>query len=186
MPDWWPLGVLLAAGSLWACSAGFRALAAALNVMYAVSDRRSAVTSLGLSLILALAAAGAWLIAWALMQTFATAIVPILLLGGFGLSALVYKVIPCDRRPFRAIVPGAVCATIAWCVFSFGFDFVLNEFGRFLLDPLYGWFTGLFALLMYVYWSAYILLLGAEVNHVIESMGMPRGAQVRGDYAQSS
>jgi membrane protein len=171
MPGWWLLGVLLAAGALWACSTGFRSLATALNVVYEVTDHRSPVASLGLSLILALTGAVVWLVEWALMQVAAWAFVPILLLGGFGLSAMIYKVVPHDRRPLRAIVPGALCATLAWCVFSFGFDFVLNQFGGFLLDPLYGWFTGLFALLMYVYWSTCILLLGAELNHVIEVSG---------------
>jgi Virulence factor BrkB len=59
-------------------------------------------------------------------------------------------------------------ATGSWFVFSFAFAFVLNKFGGCLVDPLYGWFTGVIAVLLYVYWSAYILLLGAEVNHAIE------------------
>jgi membrane protein len=171
MPDWWLLGVLLAAGSLWACSAAFRALGTALNVVYDVTERRPPVVSVVLSLVLALAVAVAWLLEWMLTQVLSSALVPILLLGGFVLSAMVYGAVPCDRRPFRAIAPGALCAALMWCAFTFGFDFVLNEFGAFLLDPLYGWFTGLFALLIYVYWTAYILLLGAELNHVIEVSG---------------
>jgi uncharacterized BrkB/YihY/UPF0761 family membrane protein len=49
------------------------------------------------------------------------------------------------------------------------FEFVMNSFGQFLVDPLYGWFTGLFGLVLYLYWSAYIFLVGAEVNHAIEA-----------------
>jgi uncharacterized BrkB/YihY/UPF0761 family membrane protein len=53
------------------------------------------------------------------------------------------------------------------------FEFVMNRFGEFLVDPLYGWFTGLFGLVLYLYWSAYIFLVGAEVNHAIEANGHP-------------
>ncbi|MBV9172463.1 MAG: YihY/virulence factor BrkB family protein [Chloroflexi bacterium] len=92
-----------------------------------------------------------------------------MLLGAFVFCATVYRLVPCDRRAFRAIVPGAVCAAACWFVFSLVFEFVMNRFGQFLVDPLYGWFTGLFGLVLYLYWSAYIFLVGAEVNHAIEA-----------------
>jgi membrane protein len=184
VPDWWPLGVLLALGSLWACSAAFRALTTALNVMYDANDDRPLVVGLGMSVILALASVATWLIMFVCVRTLSAAVVgltgqpsgpswtvtsaAVMLLGAFGLSVALFTVVPCDRRPFRAIVPGAVCTATVWLVFSLAFAFVLNEFGQFLVDPLYGWFSGLFALLLYLYWSAYILLIGAELNHAIE------------------
>jgi uncharacterized BrkB/YihY/UPF0761 family membrane protein len=51
---------------------------------------------------------------------------------------------------------------------------VLNRFGPVLVDPLYGWFTGLIVLLLYLYWSSLILLVGAEINRVIEANGAGR------------
>jgi uncharacterized BrkB/YihY/UPF0761 family membrane protein len=44
----------------------------------------------------------------------------------------------------------------------------LNQFAVFLVSPLYGWFTGLIILLMYLYWSSVIILIGAEINRVVE------------------
>jgi uncharacterized BrkB/YihY/UPF0761 family membrane protein len=55
---------------------------------------------------------------------------------------------------------------------------VLNQFGTFLVDPLYGWFTGLIVLLLYLYWSSLILLVGAEINRVVDANGVG-GARVR-------
>jgi membrane protein len=182
VPDWWLLGVLLAAGALWACSALFRAVTLALNVMYDVRNDRSVWAGLAVSVLFALGSAAAWLILFVLGETLTAAAgvsdaargpiwAMVMLLGAFVFCASVYRLVPSDRRAFRAIVPGAVWAAATWFVFSMIFDFVMNRFGQFLVDPLYGWFTGLFALVLYLHWSAYIFLLGAEVNHAIEANG---------------
>ena len=39
---------------------------------------------------------------------------------------------------------------------------------------MYGWFTGVFALLLYLYWASFILLLGGAVNNAIETYGDER------------
>src|SRR5579864_7119132 len=51
--DWWLLGVLLAAGSLWASSALFRAVTLALDVMYEAHDDRSFVAGVSVSVLFA-------------------------------------------------------------------------------------------------------------------------------------
>ena len=76
-----------------------------------------------------------------------------------------------QNRPVRAIAPGAAVATLAIAAFSLGFAWVINVFGPVLVDPMYGWFTGVFALLLYLYWASFILLLGGEVNNAIEKYG---------------
>ena len=183
VPDWWLLGAFLAAGSLWACSAVFRAVASALNVMYEARDDRSPVRGLAISVVFAIGAAATWLIVFVLGEMLTTAAASasssavgliwavVIFLGAVGFCAGVYRLVPCDRRGFRAILPGALCAAACWFVFSLIFAFVMNAFGQFLVDPLYGWFAGLFSLVLYLYWSANIFLVGAEVNHAIEAYG---------------
>jgi membrane protein len=83
--------------------------------------------------------------------------------------ALIYYFAPNVKRPIRSVSPGAASATLARLVFSVAFSWVMDRFGAILVDPLYGWFTGLIVLLLYLYWSAFILLVGADVNHVIEA-----------------
>jgi membrane protein len=93
----------------------------------------------------------------------------ILVASAFLGFALTYYLAPDVKRPIRSVSPGALGATAAWVLFTIVFSGVLNRFGTLLIDPLYGWFTGLIVLLLYLYWSSLILLVGAEVNHVIEA-----------------
>jgi membrane protein len=187
LPDMWLLSGLLAVGALWASSAVFRAVAAAMNVMYEAREDRSLLAQLALSIGLSLASAVLVLVAFGVVQILAQPLAALsgaafggiwtvvqwaLLIGiAWAAFAATYLFTPCVKRPIRAITPGAALATLAAVLFSFGFAFVVNVFGAILVDPLYGWFTGVFALLLYLYWISFIVLLGAEVNHVIEVHG---------------
>jgi membrane protein len=194
-PGW--LSVLLALGSLWAVSAVFRAVAAAMNVMYESAERRPFWRQVGLSLMLSVVAASLMLAAVVLILVGArigAAVSQNLHLGlpidliwstvqwlmlvvcAFGAFALMYYCGPDVRRPIRAVGPGALAATLAWLVFSVLFSGVLDRFGAFLVDPLYGWFAGIIVLLLYLYWSAFIFLVGAEVNCVVEMHRAGRSA----------
>jgi membrane protein len=187
MPEVWLLSALLAVGALWACSAAFRAVKAAMDVMYETNDDHPVLVQLALSIVWSMATAGLVLAAFALIQVASRSLASVvdapfqliwnlvkwtMLLGSaFVAFAATYAFVPSVRRPIRAIIPGAAFATFASALFSLGFAFVFNVFGGILVDPLYGWFTGVFALLLYLYWASFILLLGAEVNHAIEVHG---------------
>ena len=187
LPPQWVLGSLLGLGALWASSAGFRAVAVAMNVIYETPDDRPLVGQIGASLLLSLLSAALLLAAFALVQVTAHVLASVvnapaqqlwnilkwvvLIACAFVALTATYAVVPQVRRPVRAIAPGAAFATVAIAVFSACFALVINVFGPVLVDPLYGWFTGVFALLLYLYWAAFILLLGGEVNHAIEAYG---------------
>jgi membrane protein len=189
------LNVVLAVGSLWAVSAVFRAVTAAMNVMYECTDRRPLWARFGLSIVLSLLTAGLFLSAVVLILagSRATAAVAgtvhtgisfaaiwtavqwiILGLCAFLGFALTYYVAPDVQRPIRSVSPGALGATAAWLLFTLLFSGLVNQFGSVLVDPLYGWFTGLIVLLLYLYWSSLILLVGAEINRVVETNGVGR------------
>jgi membrane protein len=187
IPEMWLLSALLALGALWACSAAFRAVKGAMNVMYDTSEDRPMLAQLALSMVWSVATAALVLVAFALVQaashslaSFVAApfdviwnLVKWTMLTGsaFVAFAATYAFVPSVRRPIRAITPGAAFGTCALGLFSAGFAFVFNVFGDILVDPLYGWFTGVFSLLLYLYWASFILLVGAEVNHAIEGRG---------------
>jgi membrane protein len=199
IPDVWLLSVLLAAGALWACSAAFRAVAAAMNVIYETRDDRPLLAQLALSVVLSLATAVLFLVALVLVEATSHALGEVvdapfyliwnpvkwtvLMASAFVGFAATYAFVPRVKRPIRAVIPGAAFATCASVLFSLGFAFVFNVFGSVLVDPLYGWFTGLFALLLYLYWASFILLVGAEVNHAIEAHGGPADSE-RPEYAR--
>jgi membrane protein len=183
------LSICLALGSLWAVSFVGRAIVQAVNRMYEVEDRRPAwqrfllpllfslgaallfiaalaflvfgsSMSVGVGSLLGSGAAGWWV--WSILRW------PLLVLLAFLGFGVTYYFAPDVevRAPFISI--GAALATGAWIIFSVGFSLVLNSFAQFLISPLYGWFTGLIVLLMYLYWSSVILLFGVEINRVIK------------------
>ncbi len=90
----------------------------------------------------------------------------LLLLFNIGLSAL-YRYAPHRRSAqWRWVTPGSLFATLLWIAASYGFSIYLNEFASY--NKTYGSVGGIIILLMWLYLSAYIILIGAEVNSSIE------------------
>jgi membrane protein len=79
--------------------------------------------------------------------------------------SIVYWAIPNVSQPYRLITPGAVLAVIVWVVASLSFSFYLANFANY--SVIYGSLGAAFALLLYFYVSAAVLLFGAEVNEAI-------------------
>ena len=79
--------------------------------------------------------------------------------------SVVYRFIPDADRSFWAVTPGAAFAVIAWPIASLGFSFYLSNFaGRGLTYGSLGTAVGL---LVFLYISAWIVLLGAEINEAV-------------------
>ena len=64
----------------------------------------------------------------------------------------------------RSITPGAFLVILFWLVASAGFSFYLSNFGNY--NEVYGSIGAVIALLMWLYISAFLVLLGAAVNVV--------------------
>ncbi|RUQ42514.1 YihY/virulence factor BrkB family protein, partial [Corynebacterium pseudodiphtheriticum] len=69
---------------------------------------------------------------------------------------------------FRFITPGSVLAVVVWIVASLGFGYYVKTFADY--NAMYGSIGAIIVLLLYFYISAAVLLLGAEMNAVIEHM----------------
>lgn len=79
--------------------------------------------------------------------------------------AMVYYFAPSVEERFRFVSHGSVIAVPVWALFSFGFSFYVEKYGEF--GETYGPLAGVIVLLLYMFISSLILLVGAEVNHVI-------------------
>lgn len=79
--------------------------------------------------------------------------------------SIIYWSIPNVHQPYRLITPGAALAVVIWVVASLGCAFYLANFATY--SVIYGSLGAAFALLLYFYISAAVLLLGAEVNAAI-------------------
>jgi membrane protein len=77
-------------------------------------------------------------------------------------SVLIYYFFPNGDFSPRFIAPGAVLAIIVWLGASFGFSFYIKNFASY--SATYGSLAVVIVLLLYLFSSACVLLLGAEVN----------------------
>lgn len=69
-----------------------------------------------------------------------------------------------ERSPFLSY--GLFLALFLWSLASIGFSIFLTNFGNY--NEVYGSIGAVIALLMWLYISAYAVLIGAALNHVIE------------------
>jgi membrane protein len=82
--------------------------------------------------------------------------------------ALIYYFAPAARQRFRWISPGSIIAFVFWLIFSLLFSLYASTFGGSSYNETYGSLAGVIVLMLYVYYSALIMLVGAEMNQVIE------------------
>ena len=176
------IGLLLA---IYSASKGMGSLIEGLNVAYDEDETRGFVgrllTTLALTvflivgLLLGLTAALAvpallefltfpkWLeTAFALIRWVALAIMTIV-----GLAVL-YRFGPArDDAEWKWLTPGAITACLVWLLASIGFSIYVSNFGSY--NETFGSMAGVIILLMWLWISAFIVLLGAELNAEIEA-----------------
>lgn len=185
-------GGLLSVGiviALWTASAGVRLMMSAMNAAYDVPEGRPVWKRIPLSIFYTVGIAGMLLAAAALMvlgpqvmewiaaqfgmqEVIVTvwtilrwpAIIILLMVA----VALIYYVMPDVKQKFRFITPGSVLAVVVWIIASLGFAYYVKTFADY--NAMYGSIGAIIVLLLYFYISAAVLLLGAEMNAVIEHM----------------
>jgi membrane protein len=81
-----------------------------------------------------------------------------------------------DREHRRWLSAGAFGGAAAWLGASAGFSFYLDHFGR--ESRTYGSFAGVAVLLLWLYLTGLVVLLGAELNCEIDRRARSRGRQV--------
>ena len=175
--------------ALWGVSGAFRSVMEAMNVMYEVEEDRPFWKVYGLSIFMSLAVilllVGALVLVVfgqsigvtvadlvGLGSVFATVwsilqwpVVACVVLFAF---ALIYYFAPAAKQRFRWISPGSILAFVFWLIFSLLFSLYASTFGGNSYSETYGSLAGVIVLMLYVYYSALIMLVGAEMNQVIE------------------
>lgn len=82
--------------------------------------------------------------------------------------SLLYRFAPNRKgRRMKLITPGAFVAVAAWIGASVAFNIYLSNFGNY--NEVYGSLGAVIALLMWLYISAYLVLLGAALNVTLET-----------------
>jgi membrane protein len=175
------LGVLVSLGAtLWAAAGGVRALCKGLSMIREQEDGRGFLTRSATALVLTIAALIAVIIALALVAAFPVVlgrlgldafaagaaevvrwVLLILLIGG-GLAVL-YRWGPAGQRtPLRWVSWGTGIAVVVWLLGSAGFSIYVSNFANY--NKTYGSLAAVIVLMLWLYLSAFAVLLGAEVD----------------------
>lgn len=168
---------LLAA--IWSASSGVGNLMQAVNLAYDEREKRGMVALRGIALALTVGAVVFVLLTVTLVAVVPAALdtVPLgiagtvlaevvrwVLLGALvvlGL-AVVYRVAPSRDARFDWASPGALVAAVLWLGGSVLFALYVDNVGSY--NKTYGALAGVVVLLLWLYLTAYVVLLGAEVN----------------------
>ncbi len=170
-------------GTIWAVSGGFAAMIEALNVAYDVPETRpiwkTRLIAIGLSFLvgtLFLVALvvmllgpqfGDWMAAKLHVSKYFGIIWPYLrwtlalAFTVFGVEVL-YFVAPNVKQRFRCTVYGAVLAVGAWIGLSYLLGLYFRHFANF--NKTYGTLGAAIALMVWLYWTGFAILLGGELN----------------------
>ena len=187
----WATGVSIAL-ALWSCRAGVGALIGGLNAI-AGQRMRNSIWQMVVALLLTVA-----LVSLAIVALTVVVVVPIglafipvanstaWLLEGIrwvialgvlmmGLS-LLYRFGPARiGGRGRWITVGAVVVVILWVAASAGLSYYLTNFASY--NEVYGSIGAVIGLLLWLYVSAYLILLGAALNVEVHGGGLPPEAQ---------
>lgn len=90
--------------------------------------------------------------------------------------SLLYRMGPVKREArMKWFTPGAIFATLGWTAASVGFSVYLQNFGNY--NEIYGSIGAVIALLMWLFISAFLVLLGGSINAHFERERWQRRAQ---------
>jgi membrane protein len=170
--------------AVWSAGKGMGAVITALDIANDEAESRGFIRLAALRLVLTLGA-----IAFVLVALGGVVLVPVLF-GLLGLSGFGAELIEWLRWPFLAaavlfalavlyhygpartaarwrwVTPGALVATVLWLLGSVGFSIFVSRFGTY--DRTYGSLGAIVVLLTWFLLSAWVVIVGAELNAEIE------------------
>ena len=171
--------------ALYGASKGATSIMTALNIVFEVGERRGFVKRMLMALAMT---AGAILVLFLAILAisalhFLESVAPdlggilqlLLKVAFFALAAaavalllaVIYRYGP--NRPdaeWRWVTPGSALATFVWLLATLGFGLYVSNFGNY--NATYGSLGAVIVFLTWLYLTAYIVLLGAELNSTLE------------------
>ena len=175
--------------SLWGASMAIGALITTINRAYNIRPRRHIAVQKLLSIVLTLALSGLWLMSMTIIlvgpritqsifefmgiasetNTFWTSVrLPMAFALNLLALSLLYYIAPEAKQKFRWILPGAITSTVLWMVASSAFRVFLRNFGTY--NKTYGSLAALVILMVWLWLSGLVFLLGAEINALMKRM----------------
>lgn len=170
-------------GTIWSSSNGISAVVKAFNKAYDVKETRSFIVSSGMAILLNIGMIFVFVIViilpifgkeigvyifsnmgfkvqflkfWAALQWFISAVMLFLLFTGL------YWIAPNTKLRCRSAFAGAAFSTVGWIVSSVALSFYVDNFSNFSIT--YGSIGAIIVLMLWLYITAFIIVLGGEVN----------------------
>ena len=172
--------------TLYTASRGFRAITYGLNRAYEQRKKRNYFNLIIASIIMMISFVGLimfilaflvfgeaisnglqkWLgLKWILFDYIHLLRYPVALFSMIFVLAAMYRFIPDRRSTWREVLPGAIFATVGWLVSSFAFSFYVSNFSKY--SSLYGTIGVIIVLMLWLYLTSIIILLGGELNAIL-------------------
>lgn len=172
---------------LWSAKNIFQSLAQALNIIWKVPTDRGIILENGLAIVLSLSV-GVFIfltgVAYAILLAIMNFRFPVLGLSPSEIPGVVflifnilpvtlvavmltafYSILPNRRLSLKQVLPGAITAALLWEVLRRVFGYYIENLTRF--DAVYGSISGIVGFMLWIYVSASVFLLGAEVAWVL-------------------
>ncbi|MBS4536388.1 YihY/virulence factor BrkB family protein [Clostridium sp. D2Q-14] len=170
-------------GTLWSASNGVAAMIKGLNKSYNQNENRSFFKLRGYGILITIALSLGIILAFTLLVfgevlgnyifnalglsyyfkifwNIVRLIFPIFLL--ILVFILFYKFAPNKKLKIKDVFPGAIFSTFSWITISLVFSYYVNNFSNY--TKVYGSIGGIIILLIWLYISSIIVLIGGELN----------------------
>ncbi|HCY7618054.1 TPA: YihY/virulence factor BrkB family protein [Staphylococcus aureus] len=185
------IGLILA---IWSASNGMTAIMNSFNVAYDVEDSRNGIVLKLLSVVFTVVMGVVFVVALALptlgsvishflfgplgfdeqvkwIFNLIRIVLPIIII--FIVFIVLYSVAPNVKTKLKSVLPGAVFTSIIWLAGSFGFGWYISNFGNY--SKTYGSIAGIIILLLWLYITSFIIIVGAEINAIIHQRSVIKG-----------
>ncbi len=123
---------------------------------------------------LPVATRGAFLVGWRIGRWACSIGIVVMLLSAY------YTIAPDRRWRWEWLSPGALVATLGWVAVSAAYSFYLDDLGH--ASRTYGNLAGVAVLLIWLFLTGVVVLLGAELNRELERLA--KQSAVSGSAAQ--
>ncbi len=201
-PAFLAIGII---GTVWGASGGVGTLIKGLNRAYDVEQSRpfwQRQLLAMLAIILLLPIGLAFFIVGALGRVIVDALIavvgleqgfallftvarwPVLMLLLFSGLSILYFVLPNVSHKYWWSLPGSAFATVGWAVLTIGFSVYLSSFTNY--DATYGSFSTIIVFMLWLYLVSVVLLIGAEINVLLEPVQRDAKVQLRREESSAS
>lgn len=170
-------------GTIWSASNGINAIVIAFNKAYNVKESRSFIVSRGMAILMTFGMIFVFILAvvlpvfgreiglflfdqlgyseqflrlWDALSWLVSALIL------FIIFTVLYWVAPNVKLKCRSALPGALFATLGWIISSLGLSIYASKISNFSLT--YGSIGTIIVLMFWFYISAFIIIIGGEIN----------------------